>query len=203
MVRRLTTTLLVLCLAGGVLAARAAEAPKLLRDYAFKKHLKDATGSDAELKAMNGTTGDGVYTFAAGQGLELAKPGVKDDYALEIVFKFDDVDSWQKVLDFKNRETDEGLYVYDGQLQFYDVAIGGQLFAGQEYTVRLERNSINRIVAAHLNGAKIWEFADAEDLAVFGDAPAYFFVDDNQTMAEQAGGAITRLRIWEGPNAAK
>ncbi len=201
MLRRLTTTLLALCLVAGALAARAAEPPKLLRDYSFKKDLKDATGSNAELKPLNGTTGDGVYTFAAGQGLELAKPGVKDDYAIEIVFKFDDVDGWQKVIDFTNREADSGLYVYNGQLQFFDVAIGGQLFAGQEYTVRLERNSINRIVAAHLNGAKIWEFVDAEDLAMFGDASAFFFVDDNQTTGEEAGGAITRLRIWEGANA--
>ena len=171
--------------------------PKLLRDYEFKNDLKDTTGLGPVLKDFNGKVADGAYVFEAGQGLRLELPGIADQYAIEVTFKFEDVDGWQKVIDFKNRSVDAGVYVYNGQLQFYSDAIGGTIEAGKLYTVRIERNNVNQAVAGYVNDVKAWEFTDTQREAVF-DNSAWFFMDDRDGV-EVSAGSVTRLRILDRP----
>lgn len=180
-------------------AGSPARAAKLLRDYQFKQNLKDGTGQGPEIKAVDGVVGDGVYTFVAGQGLHLEKAGVTDHYTIEIRFKFDKTENWQKVLDFKNRSSDNGLYIYNGQLQFFDFGIGGSFQAGQEYTIRLERDKNTNSVKGSINDSLAFEFVDADGHAIFQDENAFFFLDDTNTNDEQSGGAVTRIRIWDEP----
>src|SRR5262245_22808543 len=115
---------MVLVAALGVGVARPAGAQKLVRDYRFKESLKDSAEQGPELKPLNGKLGAASYKFEAGQGLELPKAGVTNHYTIEIAFHFDKVDDWQKIIDFKKRTSDNGLYVYNGMLQFYDFGIG-------------------------------------------------------------------------------
>lgn len=196
MVRRPVVGLLVLLI---LAAAGRAQAAKLVRDYQFKQNLKDGSGQGPEIKAVNGVAGDGVYTFVAGQGLQLEKAGVTDHYTIEITFKFDDTADWQKIVDFKNRTSDNGLYIYNGQLQFYDFGIGGDFQAGREYRVRLERDKNTNAVKGYVNDAMAFEFVDTEGHAVFQDENAFFFLDDTNTSGEESGGAVTRIRIWDEP----
>jgi opacity protein-like surface antigen len=176
-----------------------AQAAKLVREYTFKETLKDGTGSGPDIEARNGLLGNGVYTFGAGQGLHLAKTGVTDHYTIELTFKFDDTAEWQKIIDFKNRTSDNGLYILEGQLQFYEFGIGGQFQAGQEYRVRLERDKNTNVVKGYVNDAQAFEFSDPEGHAIFQDEGADFFLDDSNTMGEESGGAVTRIRIWDEP----
>jgi hypothetical protein len=183
-------------LAGG---ARPASAQKLVRDYQFKQSFKDSAEQGPELKPLDGKLNAGNYTFDAGQGLELSKTGVTDHYTIELKFRFDKVDDWQKIIDFKKRSSDNGVYAYMGMLQFYDIGIGGDLQAGQEYEIRLERDKATRSVKGSVNGMKVFEFVDNEDHAVFADETAFFFADDTNTNDEQSAGAVTRIRIWDAP----
>lgn len=174
-------------------------AQKLVRDYQFKQSLKDSADQGPELKALNGTLGDGVYAFGIGQGLELAKTGVTGHYTIELTFDFGDIESWQKILDFKNRNSDNGLYVYEGKLQFYDFGIGGEFQMGKSHRVRLERDQATKRVRGFLDDREVFQFVDTDDHAVFENQTAFFFVDDVGTGDEQAQGAVTRIRIWDTP----
>ena len=170
---------------------------RALRDYDFGRSAQD----DANLQTLGGSFVDGVYTFGAGQGLLMDNVGVTDNYTIELTFKFDDVTGYRKIIDFKNRTNDNGLYVYNGQLQFYgSPASGGEFQPGQEYRVRLERDSATQTVRAFINDQPAFEFTDANNDAVFESGTASFFVDD-RSGGEQSSGAASRLRIWGAPGA--
>jgi OmpA-OmpF porin, OOP family len=202
MVRQVPTLALGVLVAAACFApARPAHAQKLIRDYQFKQSLKDTAEQGPELKTMDGTLGNGVYTFEAGQGLQLEKTGVTDQYTVEITFRFNDVESWQKVIDFKNRTSDNGLYIYNGKLQFYDFGIGGDFQAGQDYRVRLDRDKNTNLVRGFINDLPVFEFTDTNGDATFENGLGMFFVDDTGTNEEVAPGAVSRIRIWDGPGA--
>ena len=174
--------------------------PKLARDYQFAKTLADATNQGPALTALNGSVSDASYEFAAGNGLRLDRTGVTDHYTLELTFRLDEVEGWRKVVDFRAREEDAGLYVYEGQLQFYGHETGGRIEPGKDYHIRLERDRTTRAVRVSINGVPAFEFVDTEGAAVFADGVGYFFVDDSSTDgAEASGGSLKRLRIWDGP----
>jgi hypothetical protein len=182
-----------------LLPGRPARAQTLIRDYQFKNSLKDSLNKGPVLESINGVLGDGRYAFGAGQGLQVESVGVSDQYTMEITFRFDDVASWQKIIDFKKRSSDNGLYVYNGQLQFYNFGIGGTVQPGQMVRVRLEREKASKTVRGFVDDQKVFEFVDAADDAVFDNEAAFFFVDDFVTGGEEAPGAVTRLRVWDAP----
>jgi hypothetical protein len=182
-----------------LLAAPPARAQKLVRDYDFKAAFKDAAAQGPDLKPAGGTLDNGRFNFLAGEGLHLDRAGVRDHYTIEIVFQFDDVESWQKVIDFKNLGADEGLYVYEGRLQFYDSGIGGEFRPGKQHTARLERDRGTKRVRGFLDGVPVFEFVDGTDAAVFADERAAFFLDDTNTADETSAGSVARIRIWDAP----
>ena len=77
--------------------------------------LADANAGPS-LVSYGGTLSQG-YTFGVLQGLSLSGTGIFDD------FYFDNVNAsfngYQRILDFKNREFDEGLYSRNGRLEFF------------------------------------------------------------------------------------
>jgi len=181
------------------LAGGAALADVLVRDYDFPEKLSDHTEKGPRLEALRGMLGFGNYRFEAGHGLVLADGGVSDQYAVEITFRFEKVDGWQKIIDFKDRASDVGLYVYNGSLQFYPFSAGGEFRPGETYRVRLERDRATKRVSGYLNDAKVVDFDDVADDAVFQDRKAAFFVDDLATRSEESAGEVKRIRIWDGP----
>jgi hypothetical protein len=66
------------------------------------------------LVPLGGTLGPTGYTFGVNTGLSLSGTGIFDAYSIDIRFFFYDVsasiNSFQKILDFKNRTSDSGLY---------------------------------------------------------------------------------------------
>ncbi len=173
--------------------------PKLIRDYRLVS-VRDALERGPALEQAAGTFIDGLYRFDAGQGLELRSPGVGESFTVEVTMRFRKVENWQKVIDFQNRARDTGLYVYEGQLQFYNLGIGGQIAVDQWVVLRLERDAATRTVKGFLDGLEVFNFIDTEGDAVFGDGPGRFFVDDEATSgSEVAAGEALRIRIWDGP----
>lgn len=179
-------------------APAPAHAKGLVRDYRFKRNLKDSRHGPS-LVSLGGTVGKGIYTFEVNQGLQLDNAGVLDHYAIEITFRFDSVDGYRKILDFKDRALDTGFYVYDGQLNFYDFATGGAVEAGTLYRVRIERDRATGLVRGFVNDEAVFEFTDSANDAVFQDGKALFFVDDTPTESEASAGAVKRIRIWDRP----
>jgi hypothetical protein len=186
---------------GRVLAREAAPAgtPRLARDYRFHRGFTDLAGGGAEVKPLGGAMQNGYYVFGPGQGLRLADMGVSDHYAVEFLFHWPGGSGYQKLVDFKNRSGDGGLYVLDGNLTFYNVATGGKLQANRDTRIRLERNRATRMVRAFLDGQPVFAFLDLDAAAVFDKDLGWFFVDDQGTGGEQGPGAVAWLNIWDRP----
>jgi hypothetical protein len=85
------------------------------------------------LVSNNGTLGQTGYTFGAQQGLSLSGINISDVYSIDIRFYFDDVNAsntFQKILDFKNRTSDSGLYSLSGSLQLFAATGSGDPHEG-------------------------------------------------------------------------
>jgi hypothetical protein len=181
---------------------RAATAPlRLLRDFRMERGFRDLTGKGPELEPLGGDVEHGQYLFEAGQGLRIPDAGVTDHYAIQLNLLYHGGDSYQKIIDFKNRASDGGLYFYQGHLTFYTLANGGAPQPEQEHRLRLERDRNTRIVRGYLDLRPIFAFIDLDDDAVFEKGAGSLFVDDLSTKNEQGPGAFRSLNVW-GPAAA-
>ena len=92
------------------------------------------------LVPYGGTLGPTGYTFGVQQGLSLSGSGAFDSYSIDIHFFFDALgssfDGYQKILDFKNRTSDSGLYSLDRSLQLFASSGTGDPHAGTSYPAR-------------------------------------------------------------------
>ena len=64
------------------------------------------------------------YAFGANQGL-VVTGAVPSVYTIDLVFELADMTSYRKLIDFKERGSDAGLYVHDSQLEFVVIPITG------------------------------------------------------------------------------
>jgi hypothetical protein len=125
-------------------------------DYALKGSFADAKGGPA-LKSGGGTISSSGYTFAAGQGLTLSNALTSTgSYSIQVVFTPKTIGGYQKIIDFKNRTIDQGLYSLNGTLELFPVqsAPTAAIKAGQSMDVVLTRDASTKVVTAYINGAK-------------------------------------------------
>jgi hypothetical protein len=168
---------------------------RIVRDYRMERGLRDQTGRGPTLETLGGALDHGRYVFGPGQGLRLADAGVRDDYRLEIAFSAGGGPDYQKLLDFKRGARDEGLYLYQGQVTFYTLAVGGEFRPGAEHRLRLERDRETRVVRAFLDLRPIFAFMDLDGAGVFEEGAGWFFLDDQTTRSEQGPGALRSVRV--------
>lgn len=187
------------------LVGAAHGAPTLIHDYQLNGTFADALGGPA-LVAAGGTLGGTGYTFAANQGLSLSNGlAGNGNYSIEMSFSFSNTGlgaGYRKILDFKDRSSDNGLYALGKALNFYPVATAGTAFANNvNVDVVLTRDSGTNAVNGYLNGVNMWSFVDAGSLAVFSSANdiVQFFKDDTVTGGgESSGGFVDYIRIYDG-----
>ena len=77
-------------------------------------------------ESVDGTTRP-VLTFPQNNGLQLSPTTntiSSGSYSIVMLFRFNDVSSYKRILDFKNGTSDRGLYNYSGKLHFYSSATG-------------------------------------------------------------------------------
>lgn len=180
-------------------ARPAAPGPlRLLRDFRMERGFRDVAGRGTELEPLGGNLDHGLYVFDPGQGLRVPDAGVTDHYALQLNLIYRGGDGYQKILDFKDRASDGGLYFFRGRLTFYTLATGGTPAPDVEHRLRVERDRTTRIVRVSLDLRPIFAFIDLDDEAVFEKGRTALFVDDKTTNNEQGAGALRSLSVW-GP----
>lgn len=190
-----------------LLAARPATAqvviPTPVREYTFSGDLNDSLGGPA-LQSLGGTIGATNYVFGVNQGLLLADPTLDNsNYSLELIFQFDLVSAYQRVLEFKNLGADTGLYAYSDYLFFYNIVGGpnGDIAAGVPIHMVLTRDAVTATISVYVNGQLRFNLADGGGLAVF-DGPnkeLYFFRDDNLVSGEAGTGSVDLIRYYNRP----
>jgi hypothetical protein len=142
-----------------------------------------------------------VLSFSARGGLALTPAtGIvyRDVYTIELLFRFDRVDGFRKLIDFENGSDDSGLYVQDGCLTF--VPRNERAGTGiQQHTyvqVVLTRDTTDRVVG-FVDAVRQFAFRDAAGLAGIASDTLRFFADDSITRVEYSNGAVTQIRLYD------
>jgi hypothetical protein len=91
----------------------------LIHQYELNGSLADTLGGPA-LVANGGTFGAGAYVFKPNQGLQL-RDKLGADYSIDMVFHFDALNSWRKIVDFSDLTDDGGLYAFSGAITYYNL----------------------------------------------------------------------------------
>lgn len=148
-----------------------------------------------------------VFNFAEQTGLQLSTAGLipNDSYSIAMLFNFDTVEFWRKIVDVNNRVTDAGLYTFSSDMFYYgkkdtvDGGTGAPLGVDEWVQVVFTRDSDNQIFT-YVDGVEQLSFVDDNNYSkIVPDDVLYFFRDDFTTGdSENSSGAIARLRLYEG-----
>jgi hypothetical protein len=202
--------LLVAWLFAVILSSSFAQTP--VADYNFQNNLLSSVGSAPALvnlgtgNAYEQDTVDGIVAsvlgFPAGNGVALANASTvfpDSIYTIVAFFRFQTISSWRRILDFKSRTTDNGLYSYYAQLQFYGPGVTGtdaSIKAGSFIQVVLTRDAAKNVVG-YVNGSQQISFVDNSGEAVVNAADTLsFFRDDLRVPNENSAGSVARITIY-------
>ncbi len=194
LLRTLSFTLSASCMVAASTASAA-----VLNSYDFDGSFADTLGAGADLTSGGGVLAGGSYSFAANQGLRLtsALPSTTD-YGIEMKLNFASTTSgYNKLIDFQDLGSDNGLYVLSGALNFYPFGgVGGAILQGQDVVVGLERAA--GILTAYVNGAVVSSEADGSGFGVSAFNILNFFEDDFATgQGEAFVGSVDWIRIHD------
>jgi hypothetical protein len=173
-----------------------------IHEYHFRGNYDDDYGGPP-MVGHGGTFVAGGYQFAANAGLSVDGAMPPSVYTVDLVFSFDQITSWRKILDYKELATDEGFYTFDDHIQY--VVVAGSDFAngttpvtaGTTMQVTITRDAAGT-VTGYLNLGQEFTFTDGADVATLAAAEAHFFIDDTATgMGEASGGTVRRIRIYD------
>ena len=185
--------------------------PAATADYYFQGSLESSLGTAPDLVevekgssvfTVDGRTGVTVLRFVGGRGLALA-PTTRvirsSGYSIEVLFRFDLLAGYRKILDFKDGSSDDGLYVLDGCLTFFpkEQDVLTKIGSDSYVQVVLTRGPADRVVG-YVNGVRQFAFDDRGGLAkVGGSNTLRFFVDDVTTNGEWSSGAVSQIRLFD------
>lgn len=208
------TTLFILAFA----LAQLIYAQQVLQ-YNFENNLNEANGGPAltvlgnegvfvldTLNEISGATKT-VYRFGKNNGVQFnniaASDFLGDNYTIELYFVFDELTSWKRVVDWKNRKTDWGAYVYYGKLNFYNILYSEEapVLPGEYtyYVITRSANENNKVLIYTDAEVKI-EFTDGSGAALIdADGVLNFFYDDVIVPNEAASGAVAMIKLYNYP----
>lgn len=145
-----------------------------------------------------------VYQFEKNTGLQFdnkeANGFLNKSFTIEIYFKLNELDSWKRVLDFKNRKSDYGSYIYDGNLNFYDFAIGEKapVKANQYIHYVYSRDFDTKAIKMYVNGISKVEFKDPGTEGILDNEQVLnFFQDDLVANHEASAGSVALIRVYD------
>jgi hypothetical protein len=170
----------------------------LTHDYELNGSFADELGGPA-LTPAGGTLDSTGYTFAAGQGPSISNAIDADTYSLEVMFRIDDTGGFKKLIDFKNRQSDNGLYNYFTGLILYPPAGGpsGAILAGQMTPLVITRDGATNQVIAYVNGVQQFAFQDVTHEASFNGANNIIHLLRNDIFfSEDPSGFLDYVRIF-------
>jgi hypothetical protein len=171
--------------------------------YNLDGNLQDALGGPA-MMINGGWLGPSGYHFFDGKGLALGSAVNPSNYSVAMVFYIKDISGWKKLVDFKNRASDNGLYSLNGRANFYPAVLGDEVVFhtnGSFAHVVLTRDGLSQEVVYYVNGRRQCGFVDTEQYAVFStsDNAMLLFADDTVTGgAENPRGFVDRVELFEG-----
>lgn len=219
------------------LEAKAAAAPELIASYDFNGNTSDSLGN-SQLSVVSGTYGGRSYgntTTAFGSNGSVTDAtywqwttnadrgggftievdqSIDDHYSIGVRFSFDAINGssgYTKIIDYKNKDSDDGFYFLNGKLNFYpNPAVGSTTTAANQIVdIIATRNKDTKKFTAYMavNGVFQKEIEvsdtvnDAIPSTVNGKIRFGFFHDDYRSGGgEKApGGKVYSIKVWNGP----
>lgn len=174
--------------------------------YELNGSLADSRGGPS-LTPRGGSLVAGGYRFGKDQGLELigafANP---EKYTIIVELTFDSMTgTWQKILDFKNRAVDAGLYTWHGNssdaatLRFFPQSgLVGTVLPGTRNRYVLVRNS-DGVAKTYVNQSSQFIWNDSQKQAVPDGNRLLIGIDDTQVPNENDSGMVHRIEIFNEP----
>jgi parallel beta-helix repeat protein len=183
--------------------------------YEFNGNFEDTLGgptlTDDGGDPPQGTITQTTYEFDDHQGLELFFPSVSsDNYSIEMCLKVNDgqdneFEGWRKLIDFKNFDSNNGLYVSGGggrtdQLEFANLGFNGptKITNGEFFHVVLTRDGNTDDVTVYLDGIEEFDFNDNSARAVFDKPGKVMQFIQGDHPGEQPDGTIDYIKIYDG-----
>ncbi len=184
--------------------------------YDFTNSLSEINGNGPDLTVLGnagtyeqdtlGEVGDAkkwVYRFEENSGFQFDNTAAGnffgDNYTIELYFVFDELSSWKRVVDWKNRKTDNGAYVYYGKLNFYNIVTSNEAPVVEgEYTYYvITRDAASKELLIYTDAEVEIAFTDNFDNALLDeDNLLNFFHDDLVVQGEASSGAVAMLKIY-------
>ncbi len=144
-----------------------------------------------------------VYRFEKNSGLQFnnvaADNFIGEGYTIEIYFEFDELNSWKRLIDWKNRKTDWGAYVYNHELNFYNLiySVEAHVAEGEFTYYVITRNAQTKNVLIYNDAEIMIDFVDNDGHALIDqDGVLNFFHDDLQVQNEASAGSVAMLKLY-------
>jgi len=185
-------------------------AATLIADYQFHGTFSSAVAGAPDLvplgsvtfttAVVGGHTTD-VASFTQGSGLRMDAPAISAvGYSVILQVSLDTVSGYRKLIDFKDRTVDAGLYDLSSYLEFYPVMSGGigAAPAGTFIQIAITRDASGQ-VAGYVDGVEQFSFSDTALYAVLASGSFNLFIDDTFTGGNEAtSGQVARVRLYNG-----
>jgi hypothetical protein len=211
--------MLAVAIFAGITAPNAAAA--LVSVYTLDTDFSDSLGFSGNLVEFNNSSssfGGGAWSWTAttnpGGGLIMDVPAsISSVYSISLRMSLDrfyvgSLDAYVKLIDFKDRTSDNGLYLFENQISFFgsdSEYLGGTLTTNTNFDILLTRSASNE-VNVYLDGlaTPIISFTDtAEDAVptlVGGTSRFRLFHDDayfsSSQQDEWSTGSVDEIRLW-------
>jgi hypothetical protein len=181
-----------------------AQVPTPSHAYELNGSYADTFGGPAMSPVGAGSIGPSGYSFAAGEGPNVNSVINPTNYSIEMYFSITDVTGFRKLIDFKDRTADAGLYDQSGAIQFFGVtaAVAPSTFVPNAMThLVATRDGTTNQFNAYVNGVQLLSFADSSNLATFTGANQIIHLlrDDVVQNSEQSAGFLDFARIYGQP----
>ena len=182
----------------------------LKADYQFQNTLASSVGTAPVLinlgsNTFGTTTVDSitrtVLNFTQGNGLSLSPTTdiiSNSTYSVVVLFSFTNISGYCRILDFKNQGSDKGLYNYNGNLNFYNIAIGsGTPITANSFVQVVLTHDSSKNVVGYVNSTQQFSFVDSSDDALIDTNNILrFFQDDLVVSGEASAGSVARIRLY-------
>jgi hypothetical protein len=131
-----------------------------------------------------------------------AKAFFTGSYSIEIIFKFDELNGYNRIIDFSNGLSDYGIYTLSDCLNFYPTGNIGTCPGAFDTTnykqIVITRNDTTKDMNVYVNGTLFTNHNDAINYYVIGAAPndsIKFFNDDMVVPNEASPGYVVLIRM--------
>jgi hypothetical protein len=152
---------------------------------------------------------DNVVAFTQGAGYNL-EPTTGElgntAYSIVVLFRLSYLSTFRshdRLIDFKDGNSDNGVYLLNGSLRFYPHTRGGSRVIGDgEWAQVVITRAAGGTLRGFVDGVQQWEFTDSSGDGIISSFNSLTFFQDNHIDGltdEHSAGAVARIRVFDRP----